>query len=481
MKQIKRWLTPFLVLLAGAMPAWAEERKKPELGPPQAFVAPSVQQFKLSSGIPVYFYHKPGLPLVSMQTWVFTGSAHDPDGHRGLADLTAGMMEEGAGGRDALALAEAFEVLGADFSVSSELHGIAVSLNVTTDQFDAAAAVYRDVLLNPDFPEAEIKRSKGSYVNSLIQRYDAVGSIGRAVFFNQLYGDRHPYGVLATKAWPEYRALTRKHLRAFHQDHFHAGNMAVVVAGAVERDALQTKLDALFLNLPTKKQPLKPALPALKDGKRRIVLVDKPGASQSYLGIGRMGVAVDREDYYAARVMNTILGGSFASRLNQNIREEHGYAYNAYSYLVDRPGVGPFLARSDVQSDATAKAVQEFFNEFARMQKDLTEADVARAKNYLTLGYPSSFARVDYISELYMALLGNHRPVTVPEQYTQAVNAVTLKDVRQVAKKVLNSKKMLVVVVGDRATVEAELKALKLGPVTVLTVEQALGDKPKAE
>ncbi|CAM2009514.1 M16 family metallopeptidase [Acanthopleuribacter pedis] len=478
MSQTGRFLLTSLLLVATA---FAADRTKPELSEPEPWVAKSVQSFKLSNGLPVYVYPKPGPALVSLQTLVTKGWADDPNGQAGLTHLLGSVLEEGAGGREALALAEALELLGADLSVWTDHHGMGLSLDVTTDQFDAAAAIFRDVLLKPDFPEAEIERAKNRYVNGLIAAYDEVGRIGRTVFFNQIYGAEHPYGQLPSRGWPQYRALTRDQLRAFHRAHFHAGNMAMVVSGALSAAEVKTKLEALFGSIPAKEATAGVVPKPPKEGKRRIVLVDKPGAAQSYLGLGHLGVPLDSPDYYAVQVMNTILGGTFASRLNQNIREENGYAYNAYSYFVNRLGVGPFYARSDVQTDATAAAVGEFFNEFTRMRKDLSEDDVRRAKNYLTLGYPGSFARVDQITGTYIDLLGKRRPVTMPETYTRAVNAVTLKDVRAAANKYLKPKNMLVVVVGDRAKVEAELKALKLGKVTVASIEQALGEKPSVE
>lgn len=468
-----------VVALLGTVSVGAVDRGKPALGQAQPFVAKPVQQFKLSNGIPVYFYAKPGLPLVSLKTWIGTGAAHEAAGQYGLASLTATLMTEGAGGRDALALAESLEMLGARLSISSTDHSIVAGLNTTLEHLAAAGEIYRDILLKPDFPEAELQRAKESRLNGLLQTYDDAYSIGMSVFFNQVYGDTHPYGRLDTKEWNDFSGLTRDQLTAFHQNHVHAGNMAIVVAGAIDATALQAELEKLFGQIPAKQAVAEPNHTHPKPSKRRILLVDKPGAAQSFIGIGHLGVALDDQDYAAVKVMNTILGGSFASRLNQNIREEHGYAYNASSHFIDRAAVGPFLAMSNVQTDATAPAVKEFFNEFERMTQDVTASDVDRAKNYLMLGYPSAFGAVDQISDLYSDLLDDGLPLSVPEHYTQTVAAVTLADVQRVAKKFLQPKNMLVLVVGDRAKVEKELKALKMGKLTVQSIEQALGEKPK--
>lgn len=476
---IRIFSTLMVVALLGTVTVGAVDRSKPELGEAQPFVAKPVQQFKLSNGLPVYFYAKPGLPLVSLKTWIGAGAAHEASGQYGLASLTATLMSEGAGGRDALALAEALEMLGARLSVDSTDHSIVAGLNTTVEHLAAAGEIYRDVLLKPDFPEAEINRAKESRLNRMLQMYDNPYGIGMSVFFNQVYGDKHPYGRLGTTGWNDFQALTRDQLKAFHQTHVHAGNMAVVVAGAIDTATLKTELEKLFGQVPAKKAAPEPTYKHLKPGKRRILLVDKPGAAQSFIGIGHLGVALDDKDYVAVKVMNTILGGSFASRLNQNIREEHGYAYNASSHFIDRAAVGPFLALSNVQTDATAPAVREFFNEFERMTQDVTQSDVDRAKNYLMLGYPSAFGAVDQISDLYSDLLDDGLPLSVPEHYTQAVAAVTLADVQRVAKKFLQPKNMLVLVVGDRAKVEEELKALKMGKLTIQSIEQALGEKPK--
>jgi predicted Zn-dependent peptidase len=215
--------------------------------------------------------------------------------------------------------------------------------------------------------------------------------------------------------------------------------------------------------------------------KRRIYLVDKPGAAQTEIRIGRIGVPRKTNDYYAISVMNTILGGSFTSRLNQNLREQHGYSYGAFSSFSFRPLPGPFIASAAVQTEVTDKALAEFIKELNRILKPVTDDELVRGKNYVALSFPSEFQNVGQIAGNLQELVIYDLPDDYFNNYTSRILAIDKKDVQRVAKKYIDPEKVAIILVGDRAKIEGGVRALNLGPIELLTIEQVLGKAPKVE
>jgi predicted Zn-dependent peptidase len=207
-------------------------------------------------------------------------------------------------------------------------------------------------------------------------------------------------------------------------------------------------------------------------------LINKPGAPQSQIRIGSIGVPRSTPDYFPLTVMNTILGGSFTSRLNNNLREVHGYSYGASSGFDMRLGAGPFFAAAGVQTDKTAEALKEFFNELNAILKPVPADELSRAKNYVALRYPSAFETTGDISRRLEDALVYRLPDDYFAKYVQNIQAVTPADVQRVAQKYVQPDRVIVVVVGDLNVIEPGIRALNLGPVTIMTIDEVFGPKP---
>ena len=213
-------------------------------------------------------------------------------------------------------------------------------------------------------------------------------------------------------------------------------------------------------------------------GRRQLFLVDKPGAAQSEIRIGRIGAERSTTDYYALIVMNTILGGSFSSRLNQNLRETHGYAYGAGSLFDFRPLPGPFLAAAAVQTDATDSSLVEFMKELRGITTQVTDEELLRARNYVALQFPGNFERVAGTADELADLVSYGLPDDYFATYVDRIMAVNRDDVIRVARKYIDPDRVAIIVVGDRARIEAPIRALRLGPTTVLAIDDVLGQPP---
>ncbi len=478
-----RWQAAVLAVLIAATstaPAQKPDRTKPpELGAPASLRLPEIQRFKLSNGLPVVLMEKHSVPVVQVNLLVNTGSAMDPSGQTGLASLTAAMMDEGAGTRSALELADAIDYLGARISSFSGQHTSAIALHTPVSKLEEALGLMADIAMRPTFPKEELERLRKERLTSLAQWHDQPGVIASVEFNQVLYGSRHPYGVPAMGNEKSLRAFRVQDLGRFHKTYYHPNNATLIVVGDVSRLAVEKTLEKAFgswtggttatVNWPNTEQI----------ESRVIYLVDKPGAAQSEIRIGRIGAARMTEDYFPLVVMNTILGGSFTSRLNQNLREKHGYSYGAGSNFDMRPLPGPFLASSAVQTDVTDKALTEFMKELNGILQAVPDDELHRAKNYLALGYPDNFESVSQIAGMLGELVTYNLPGNYFNTYVDKVLRVTKDDVLQVARKYIDPEKMAIVIVGDKSVIGKGIEKLKLGKIQNMTIEEVLGKPPK--
>jgi len=269
------------------------------------------------------------------------------------------------------------------------------------------------------------------------------------------------------------KALSSQDLRAFHSAYYQPANATLAVVGDITADAVMPRLEEHLGAWKATASPGRrmqiPQAPPLTT--REIHIIDKPDAEQSQIRIGWVGVPRSTPDYFPLIVLNTVLGGSFTSRLNQNLREQHGYAYGASSGFDMRLSAGPFVAAAGVQSDRTAEALREFFNELNGISMPIGGDELARAKNYLALGFPAEFETTTDLSRRLEELIVYGLPENYVERYVSNVMAVTADGVQTAAAAYIRPSRAAVVVVGDRKTIEPGIRALNLGPVRVMTVD----------
>lgn len=275
------------------------------------------------------------------------------------------------------------------------------------------------------------------------------------------------------------RAFTVDDLRRFYEAHYRPENATLITSGDVTVTSVIPLLESAFGSW-TPRAEIRPAAlpPAPQLAARQLFLVDKPGAAQSQIRIGWIGVPRSTPDYFVLQVLNTVLGGSFTSRLNQNLREQHGYSYGAASIFEMRAAAGPFFATAGVETDKTAEALKEFFNELSGIRKPVPSEELTRAKNYLALGFPSQFETTSDISRRLEEVIVYDLPSDYFETYVENIQAVTSASVQRAAERYVQPEKFVVVVVGDTALVEAPIRALKLGPLKVLSVTDVMGSQP---
>lgn len=455
-----------------------DRSKAPDLGPIQPLVVPAMETFKLSNGIPVYFVRKDQVPLLQINLVVSGGSAFEKPSELGLANLTTDLMTEGAGKRDALALADEIDFLGIRLDAYAGSEFMGVNLFAPTSRVDQALDLMKDVVLNPTFPETELNRIRKSKLVSLGQNHDEARVIASTAFSQIIFGKEHAFGRGAAGTETTLKSFTPKEVKSFHTTYFNSKNAWIVVAGAIDQKTLKNKLETAFGKMKAGKSFETPKLPVPSVAGRVIYLIDKPGAAQSELRIGHAGVNRMTPDYFNLTVVNTILGGSFTSRLNQNIREEHGYAYGASSRFGFQKNTGAFLAASAVQTEVTDSAIYEFMKELNGIA-EISEQDLSRARNYVALSFPSDFADVQSIADNIVSQIFYGLPKDYFNSYTGNILNVKLDAAVKTAKNYIRTDNLVIVVVGDKAKIEEKIKGLNLGEIKYMSIEDVLGPVPQ--
>ena len=455
----------------------ADRSAPPALGTVQELKLPPIQKRMLSNSLPVWLVEAHEVPLVQISLLVKAGSGDDAAGKFGLASLTAAMLDEGAGSHSALEIADEIEFLGADLGTTSSFDASAVRLNVPVSRLGAALPVMADVALRPTFPTAELERLRQERLTALLQARDDAASVAPMAFARLLFGPSHRYGTGTMGTEATLKGFTTEDLKAFHSAMFQPGRATLIVAGDVTLDSILPQLEMHFGSWrggpASATRSTVPNAPQPPQG--QITIVDMPGAAQSQIRIGWVGVPRSTPDYFTLQVLNTILGGSFTSRLNQNLREQHGYTYGAGSSFSMRKSAGPFLASSGVQTEVTSEAVKEFFNEFTGILKPVPADELSKARNYVALAYPGGFESVGGIAGQIEEMLTYGLPPDYFNTYVSKIQTIGGDQLLKAAAKYILPDRFAVVVVGDRQKIEAGLRALKLGTVTVMTIDQALG------
>jgi predicted Zn-dependent peptidase len=461
---------------AGAQQPRPDRSKPPALGPAPRLSLPSIQKRTLSNGLPVWLVEAHEVPLVQINLVVKAGGGDDPAGKFGIASLTAAMLDEGAGARSALEIADAAEFLGADLDATASFDASAVRLNVPAARLADALPLMADVALRPTFPEKELERLRQERITSLLQAKDDPASVAAMAFARQVFGQTHRYGTGLIGTEATLKGFTVADLRAFHAAMYRPAHATLVAVGDFRVDPMLAQLEKQFGTWKAGAGTTRAAVPAAPQlTARQITIVDVPKAQQSQVRIGWIGVPRSTPDYFTLQVLNTILGGSFTSRLNQNLREKNQYSYGASSRFEMRLSPGAFVAGAGIQTAKTADALREFFNELEAIGKPVGPDELTKGKNYLALGFPSEFESIADLSAHVEELVVYTLADDYFERYISRVQAVTAADVGRAAGTFIQPQRFAVVVAGDRAAIEASIRALGLGAVRVMSVSEATG------
>jgi zinc protease len=446
----------------------------PALGPVKPLTLPSVVERRLSNGLRVLIVEHHELPLADLMLIVRSGSEADPTPKAGLATLAANMLDEGAAGRSSLDIAEQISFLGISLGTGAAFDQTRITLHTPVAQLDSALALMADVALRPDFPANEFDRVKKERLTALLQQRDRGPAIADVAFSYVLFGDEHPYGHPQIGNEASVGALAVGDVQAFYRTYYRPNNATIVVVGDVQPDDVARRLERFFGGWAAGAVPETrfPAAPSA--GPRIVHLIDKPGSAQSSVRIGIVGVPRSTADYFPLVVMNTVLGGSFTSRLNQNLREDKGYTYGAFSTFDMRRSAGPFLATAEIVTEKTDSALIESMRELEGIRAPIPVAELEKAKSYIQLGLPSEFETTGGIAGRIIPVALYDLPLDYFNSFSQKIGAVTQADVQRVARQYVTPEQLQIIVVGDAKVIEPGIRAAGIGTV----VRRDLSGKP---
>jgi zinc protease len=445
----------------------------PTPGPVPALTVPRWTRSTLANGADLIVIERKGLPLVDFGIWLMGGAEHvEPFEKPGVASFLGPMMLEGTKTKNGEALAEAQQLLGIRLSIGVGGQSGNVGFTSTTATFKDTLTLLMDVVLNPTFPADALERQRSQRLIGFKQQMARTAGIAGRVFPKLLYGDEHQLGRVISEG--SLSSITREDLIAFHKSYLQPGRAMVVVSGDVNAAEVKKTVESAMTSWA--RAGAKPAfnyskLPAPKA--TTIYLVDQPKAAQSTVAIGNPGPPRTTADYYALEVMNAMLGGLFQSRLNANIREDKGYSYGVGSGFGFGRGPGAFRTGGDIVSAKTDAALVEFMKELRGIMgpRPVTDEELETAKASLIQSLPSEFETVSSVSGAIASLWLQGLPDDYYQQFVARVSAVTKEDVVRVAKQYIDVDHLVILVVGDRETIEAPLRATKIAPVVMLTAE----------
>jgi zinc protease len=438
-----------------------ETARLPKPGPNPKFALPPIQKAKLSNGLNVWIVQRHNLPIVSANLVLRSGGTLDPEDKAGVSSFTSNMLNQGTRTRTANDIANQLQALGSSVNPGPGWDSSNVAMQTLTKNLDQTLDIFSDIVLNPAFPAAELESNRRRALNFLGARKANPSAVSDIVYNKVLYGNQ-PYSRQLSGDEKSVKAVTREDLVKFYDANYRPNNATLIVVGDVDSKTLIPKLEKALGGWKSADVTPMGAPAAEMMGKPGIYLVDKPNAAQSSVAIGQVGVDRSNPDYYALQVMNSILGGGGSARLFNNLREDKGYTYGAYSRFQYRRGAGPFSASAEVQTAVTKESVVEFMKELngIRGAIPVSTTELEQNKQGIIRRYPSGFETIGQISGQLSNLVVYDLPDSYFNDFIQKINAVTIDDVNRVANKYLDPSKMSIVIVGDRKAIEDKLKTL---------------------
>ncbi len=439
-----------------------------------AVTFPDLQRRTLSNGLEVVLAERRDVPLVEMRLLVDSGYAADDPARPGLASLAMDMLDEGAAGLDALEIAEREAALGAEIGTGAAIDVATVSASALTENLAETLALMADVALRPDFPADDLERLRQQRLAQIQGEKSQPVGLAVRVLPAKLYGDGHAYSLPLSGSGTEaaVQGFTRDDLVDFHRTWFKPNNATLVVAGDVSMDDLVAQLDRAFAGWERGDVPAK-NVAEVGQPEARVFMLDRPGAQQSIVMAAQLAPARGGSDDLAVETLNTLLGGSFTSRVNMNLREDKGWSYGARSLLLDTRGQRPFLVYAPVQTDKTSESMSEVVRELQDVVdgRPATAAEVAQAKAGQTLTLSGRWETLGALGSSVAEIVQYDLDDDYYQRYAGEVTALDTDRVAQAARQLVRPDNVVWVVVGDLSEIEDKVRALNLGPVEIIDAD----------
>jgi len=458
---------PPVAVAAGTIPGESVLAQRPPIPPLGPFDAPVPTVLTLPNGLKLYIVERPSAGLEALGFVTRQGAAADPIGKEGLASLAASMLQAGSAGKTEAEVAAAADAIGANLSVSASTDALSIGLSALAPHLNEMSALLADVALRPNLTAKDWKKVQAQRLGELTAARNEPRVAARAAFLAALYGNG-PLGHL-----PEGNIAAVKRIRLGDVKTFlgsvSPSSSAIVAVGSASAEAVRSVVEGAFGSWkPRGLSASEVRANGAPEARPPFVLVNFPGKPQSVLLVGQPGVPRSSPDVLALELANAIVGGSFTSRLNQNLREQHGYSYGAFSGFAFGRGPGAFAARTSVQTDVTGKAVTEVFGELHRLVAEpLSAEELSKGKALLAFQLVEALQSVGATSGAVADVFLFDLPLDEYRTYVSRLQALTPSVVQDAVRRALHPEGMTLAIAGDAQAVLPQLQAeaaLKLPP-----------------
>jgi zinc protease len=419
----------------------------------QTLHMPPHEKYVLKNGLTVLLLEKHGVPMINLFAIVKTGSTADPTGEEGLASITAGLLRKGTRSRTAQQFAADFDYIGGDFEADAGADFSSVSAEFLTKDLARGLELFSDALLHPTFPQAEVEKLLAQSIDGVRGAKDDPQQVLGLYYDGYLYGT-HPYGRPAGGDEVSLRRIKQAAIAKFYETNYAPGNTLLAVAGEFNGAEMRTKLEDVFGGWPPRAVvPVQIAPTSPLKGKR-LLLVDKNDATQTYFAFGNVGIARTDPDRVAIRVVNTIFGGRFTSELNEALRVESGYTYNASSFFDARKAPGPFGISSFTKNETTTPAIDLALEVLRKLHKDgVTDEQLKSAKSYIKGQFPPNIETSRQLAQIIAAHEFYGLGDDDINQLEARVDAVTPEIAKQVIQKHFPAENLVFVLIGKASAI----------------------------
>ncbi|HID38209.1 MAG TPA: insulinase family protein [Calditrichaeota bacterium] len=452
-----------------------DRSKLPENGPPPKAKFPEIQKAKLDNGMTILLAERHTVPVVNFELILDAGYAADLFGLPGTAHMAMSMLDEGTKNRSALQISEELALLGARLNSGSNLDGSFVALSALKKNLKKSLELYADVILNPVFPEKELERLRKQQIARINREKQTPIQMALRVFPPLLYGSNHAYGnpFSGTGTIEALQKMTVEDLKKFHQTWFKPNHATILVVGDVTLDEVKSYLEDIFEDWQPGDIPNKNIAEVEQPAKPMVYLMNRPGAKQSVILASFLAPPKANPDEIAIDAMNDILGGTFTSRINMNLREDKHWSYGARSIIVSARGQRPYIAYAPVQWDKTKESMLEIKKEIEqyRSAKPATEEELTKIKNNQVLSLPGRWETIRSVEGALSEMVLYNLPENYWYTYPDKVRGLNLEQVRTVAKKVLHPENMIWIVVGDVEKIRNSVEKAGIGEVKLLDAD----------
>ena len=439
---------------------------------------PKIQRAKLSNGLDVVLAERHDVPMVNLSFQIKSGHATDPKEQPGLASFAMSMLTEGTGSYDALELSDRLEELGTDLYTNTGLDVSSVNISSLKSNFVDSLKIMHEVITDPTFDQTEIERKKVRWLAAIDQSLSTPNGMVSNLIPEILYGDNHPYakpfsgnGTRDSIQW-----MSREDLINYKQRFIAPSNASLIVVGDTTLEEVVPMLESQFGKLAENKMLKGPQLDYEVENQsetRRVYLVDKPGAVQSLIVAGQLMPAIGSSDEIDIDLMNRVIGGSFTSRLNMNLREDKSWSYGVRTRLSQYKGPRPMLVYAPVQTDKTIPSIQEIIREYEEYlsSNPAKDEELEAIVKDLSLGligdYETFGALMSGLSGIVSQGRDDNYIDTLPTKY----RSMTIEDINSAAKRYLDPSVWTWVIVGDLSKIKEGIEELNLGKIEVITLD----------